>query len=71
MKWISVKDELPERKKKVLVWCTGYFKCDNRGKPVPCVRIGFLREFDDHFQVATGNYWLKVSHWMPLPEPPE
>ena len=61
--WISVDDRLPEEK----VNCIVYYKhayCDN----------------DDYWAIGTcfydGNkfqmHWsYKVTHWMPLPEPPK
>lgn len=57
-KWISVKDRLPEYEAKVLC-CAKY-----DGKPVI---------FQN--QYLGGDIWLSdtshVTHWMPLPEPPE
>jgi hypothetical protein len=67
MKWISVKDELPAIKEKVLVYSTGYFKKDQNTEKQ--IRMACLRD-DGNFQANPGMYWLKVSHWMPLPEKP-
>lgn len=54
--WISVKDRLPEEKTRVLVF-------------VP--RSGLKIDTDR----IVGRIWVRwngrVTHWMPLPEPPE
>ena len=62
--WISVKDRLPEDGQKVLVCGT------RKGMQVGVFR-GLMHPFD-----AMGWWWKKdtrldVTHWMPLPEPPE
>lgn len=72
MKWISVKERLPERTENrlfptVIVYTT-------TGE----VAVGFIDYKGDTFWVLHGdtdtlqdcpmNY---VTHWMPLPEPPE
>lgn len=67
--WISVKDRLPEQDGKVLCWYG--FKQD--GEELGRMYRGCLDYYahDDtpHFQHGlTGLY---VTHWMPLPEPPE
>ena len=56
--WISVKDKLPEEKVKVLV----VLGSNIRGKRI-CID-----------QRISGNWrglGCLVTHWMPLPEPPE
>lgn len=56
--WISVKDRLPEEKVKVLV----VLGSNIRGKRI-CID-----------QRISGNWrglGCLVTHWMPLPEPPE
>lgn len=64
VKWISVKDRLPEDGQKVLVCGT------RKGMQVGVFR-GLMHPFD-----AMGWWWKKdtrldVTHWMPLPESPE
>ncbi len=68
MKWISVKDQLPEAEGKepfanqsasVLIYdehgnrSIGYFNAE-------------FRTWEDAY-----DYDIKVTHWMPLPEPPK
>ena len=61
--WISVKDRLPEEK----VNCIVHYKhayCDNDGYWA----IGICFYGGEKFQL---NSAYKVTHWMPLPEPPK
>ena len=61
--WISVDDESPEEK----VDCIVYYKhayCDNDDYWA----IGFCFYDGEKFQL---NSAYKVTHWMPLPEPPK
>ena len=60
--WISVKDDLPPRLEPVLV-C----RRSRRGNRV--VEQG-IRDVDDRWKVY-GTKTGGVTHWMPLPEPPE
>lgn len=69
MKWISVKDKLPEVNQKVLTitnWgmmCTMQYEntCD---KTNDFVRIVTCRRC---FGIGLGG----ITHWQPLPEPPK
>lgn len=55
-KWISVKESLPEKHRRVLgVYCMGVFEMYYDGK--------YWRIDEMSFDT--------VTHWMPLPEPPE
>lgn len=54
--WISVKDKLPIENTNVLT-------CDEAG----VVFMGF--RFNDEFYGDVKD--CKITHWMPLPEPPE
>jgi hypothetical protein len=61
-KWISVKDRLPDERTRVLVY--GEFG----------VSMAFLYGDNKHWYIADTEDWdevREVSHWMPLPEPPE
>lgn len=76
MKWISVDKKLPEFNKQVLCFYApkhplmegriiGILKRHDR-LDIP-VTSGLLRNFDENgFAMAS-----KVTHWMPLPEPPK
>ena len=58
--WISVKDQLPESGKRCLVYATQGFVCH--------ISIAsFGRQF--HLSGRRANW--RVTHWMPLPEPPK
>ncbi len=77
MKWISVENELPEDDEDVLVYhslddhiTVGCFEKDN---------VSYYIESDGS-KVYTDNGWETeipwapkggVTHWMPLPKPPE
>lgn len=66
-KWISVKDALPDRQCEYLVRY-GF------GEPIiqsySGVMYFVLYDERPHFE-NDGLYGLKVTHWMPLPEPPK
>jgi hypothetical protein len=54
--WISVKDRLPEQGQEVIVYSGGVLK--------PTV---FAYQFwNKHY-----DSWARITHWMPLPEPPK
>ena len=62
--WISVKDRLPEKDVRVLVWMQ-----DNEE---------YYTQIDtDRFSctMEQGYHWIRwgksVTHWMPLPQPPK
>ena len=78
MEWISVKDRLPDDEQEVLVIAHGW---DGR-----LVYVGSLKRVEPQKSWLTGitnkssewslwgwSYLKKpiVTHWMPLPEPPE
>jgi len=68
MEWISVKDRLPEEGKEVL--------SINVNDIYPEYRIDYTVEFDNIDQPYIWARRLlremdKVTHWMPLPKPPE
>ena len=58
MKWISVKDRLPDVEMEVLVF-DGYD-----------IGTGYLKENYEWF-LFSENLYIKITHWMPLPEPPK
>ena len=62
--WISVKDRLPEKDVRVLVWMN-----DNEE--------GYTQMDTDRWNctMEQGYHWVRwgknVTHWMPLPQPPK
>ena len=68
-KWISAEERLPEPDTSVLVYQT------SPNKVINFIAIGHIEEdeeCDGNFAwVAFGSPGNTVTHWMPLPEPPE
>lgn len=62
MNWISVKEKLPDEWVSVL----GFMPDE---EPFPTVREVFFT--DGKFLCAGLLSYVKVTHWMPLPEPPK
>ena len=61
--WVSVKDRLPEEKVNCIVYYQHAY-CDNDGYWA----IGFCFYDGEKFRIDLS---YKVTHWMPLPEPPK
>ena len=59
MKWISVKERLPESSKNVLA-----YKSYGQGYMVASY-------FDGKWFPPDGIQFPVITHWMPLPEPPK
>lgn len=57
-KWISVKNRLPEKQQRVIV------RCKTVGTTVGWIMF-------DGWVTDLGDGGDTVTHWMPLPEPPE
>lgn len=60
--WISVKDSLPEARLIVLAY------------EAPSNDIGFAfreRNSENFVSCSSGYYLNAVTHWIPLPKPPE
>jgi hypothetical protein len=60
--WISVKDKLPDTRKRVLA----------TNKEI--VLIAWLKKNSnlwEGWQLLDGEYFTYVTHWMPLPNPPD
>lgn len=67
-KWISVTERLPEK--------DGHYICNYHFGEYP--KMTFTQVLDyyatdivPHFQHTLGDGSMKVTHWMPLPEPPK
>ena len=60
--WISVDDRLPDNHESVIVWCPD----------IKYRTVGFWNG-DTWWTVftMTGKGIVNITHWMPLPEPPE
>lgn len=59
MKWISVKDQLPEHNQVCIVWVPSL------------VTIAEYHEHRDEWQYMNRKYSRDITHWQPLPEKPE
>lgn len=72
--WISVNDKLPEEKKPVLVtWIS--IKGDIHSDAVAAIISGrwywWEGNVDDTLDFDAKCIFVEVTHWMPLPKPPE
>ena len=69
-RWISVKDRLPELFNPVIACNSDGITRDERDP-----EIAILQEDNKFYYIAPWDYNLyseaKVTHWMPLPEPPK
>lgn len=69
--WISVKDRLPEEFKRVLI-----FRANYEGDIENKMHVGFL-SYKGEFRGSQGELFdddlyphTLITHWMPLPAPP-
>lgn len=65
-KWISVKDELPDKNQDVLIYRGNYIE-----DMMHVYTYLGNNEWEDEY-----GYWSRtddegITHWMPLPEPPK
>lgn len=76
--WISVKDRLPEHDTDVLVFAEGKHEAFIGESVITITHIGnhkFWPDSPDHWEwVSPWQYFMtdyEITHWMPLPKPPE
>ena len=62
--WISVEDRLPEAFVSVLVYMP-------EERPLPTVHEGYVTNNGKWYAHFFEREPFEVTHWMPLPEPPE
>ena len=63
--WIPVGERLPERGALVCVWCSSYYQ-GKGGLDQAMLGVG-----DGEWRNLRFRQSLDVTHWMPLPQPPE
>lgn len=66
--WISVKDRLPEKNDQYL--CNYHFG-EYPTMTFTQVLDYYATDIVPHFQHTLGDGSMKVTHWMPLPQPPK
>ena len=67
--WISVDDRLPEEEGWYLVYTTPNREHKSINKAMFCKGYAW-GNFEPYWRGA-GGHWANVTHWMPMPEPPE
>lgn len=67
-KWIPVTERLPDRDGQYL--CNYHFG-EHRAMTFTRVLDYYATDKVPHFQHTLGDITMKVTHWMPLPEPPK
>jgi len=69
-KWISVEDRLPEAKLAVLAYGRRHIR-KTEITELPAQHVAYTRGEDEGWFTWDCGDYVYVSHWMPLPEPPE
>ena len=64
-RWIPVTERMPDTDKDVLVYATAKFIGGSK------MAIDKLEEGEQRPIWLYTHGWFEVTHWMPLPEPPE
>jgi len=68
MKWINIKDGLPNVNERIIVCC-------DPKKYSPCVTILTMPSLERYHETLKykrkESLWFGATHWMPLPEPPK
>ena len=67
-RWIPVTERLPERDGQYL--CNYHFG-KHRDMTFTRVLDYYVTDSVPHFQHTLGDTTMKVTHWMPMPEPPK
>ena len=72
MEWVSVDERLPEENVLVIVadWCN-YDLGIGRLEPIGGGHYQWVVGEIDGVIYLHGNSFKRISHWMPLPEPPQ
>ena len=74
MNWISIKDRLPENDGWYLVFAPGYWGNSRIYGLDGMAYSNFKHNYKEHWGIERGTSrgWAGIiTHWMPLPEPPE
>lgn len=74
MDWISVKDRLPDEDGWYLVFAPGYWGNSRIYGLDGMAYSNFKHNYKEHWGIERGNSrgWSGiVTHWMPLPAPPD
>lgn len=66
MKWISVKDKLPEKEGFYLVYCKDVLKTESTD--VSPIMVDSFNTYEDE---KWFSEYEDADYWMPLPEPPK
>ena len=72
MKWTSIEDKMPKINQRVLVWMPG---CSVKRDIMVWENYAIDGAPNPHWYNAdyhcNVNDYPKITHWMPLPEPPD
>ena len=72
MKWIAVKDKLPEDQTEVLVYYRSRNELLRNSDMEYKINAGMYFETDNYWNIDTSDWDNETpTHWMPLPEPPQ
>lgn len=63
-KWISVKDRLPKEDEDIIAFC--YYHESWQAQV-----CHFSSNYGGQWYTSVAGQWVRVTHWMPLPEPPK
>lgn len=71
-RWISVEDEYPDYKTAVLAYGQRWKSYNEKAEPFPMLHVAYTKGEDEGwFTYGEKSHVYPVTHWMPLPEPPE